>query len=90
MNTQLGAIGGLRRALDLIAPDGRKADRPSYERRHYLSEMQESAHGRNSAMGTKRNNRFVIALKLFMVTVVAILGVLFSRPAAAASDKADP
>ena len=41
-------------------------------------------------MGTKRNNRFVIALKLFMVTVVAILGVLFSRPAAAASDKADP
>jgi len=41
-------------------------------------------------MGTKRNNRFVIALKLFMVTVVAILGVLFSRPAAAASDKAHP
>jgi hypothetical protein len=41
-------------------------------------------------MATKRNNQFGIALKLFMVTVVAILGVLFSRPAAAASDKADP
>ena len=35
-------------------------------------------------MATKRNNQFEIALKLFMVTVVAILGVLFSRPAAAA------
>ena len=41
-------------------------------------------------MATKRNNQFGIALKLFMVTVVAILGVWFSRPAAAASDKADP
>jgi hypothetical protein len=41
-------------------------------------------------MATKRNNQFGIALKLFMVTVVGILGVLFSRPAAAASDKADP
>ena len=41
-------------------------------------------------MATKRNNQFGIALELFMVTVVAILGVLFSRPAAAASDKADP
>jgi hypothetical protein len=41
-------------------------------------------------MATKRNHQLGIALKLFMVTVVAILGVLFSRPAAAASDKADP
>jgi hypothetical protein len=41
-------------------------------------------------MATKRNNQFGIALKLFMVTVVAILGVWFSRPAAAASDKAEP
>ena len=41
-------------------------------------------------MATKRNNQFAIAHKLFMVTVVAILGVLFNRPAAAASDKADP
>jgi len=31
-------------------------------------------------MATKRNNQFGIALKLFMVTLVAILGVLFSRP----------
>jgi DNA-binding beta-propeller fold protein YncE len=41
-------------------------------------------------MATKRNNQFAIAHKLFMVTVVAILGVLFNRPAAAASDKAGP
>src|ERR1700691_5052855 len=41
-------------------------------------------------MATKRNHQLGIVLKLFMVTVVAILGVLFSRPPAAASDKADP
>jgi hypothetical protein len=41
-------------------------------------------------MATKRNQQFEIALKLFMVTVVAILGAFFSRPAAAASDKAHP
>src|SRR5271155_4155124 len=46
--------------------------------------MKESAQGRNSPMATKRNNQFGIAHKLFMVTVGAILGVLFSRPAAAA------
>jgi hypothetical protein len=57
--------------LDLIAPDGRKADSPACERGHYLREMQQSAHGRDSPMATKRNNQFGIALKLFMVTVVS-------------------